>query len=119
MPTMTSDFFYSARYQTQVVTLNAYETPIPKGTIIAVRSTPDGTFDALGVGEGTEGAYSVPYGVLLKDAPGVGITQAVDVVVIGELFKDYVNGVYKAAHSGTDLTAAQIAALRNIGIILK
>lgn len=119
MPTMTSDFFYSARYQTQVVTLNGYDTTVPKGTIIAVRSTPNGSFDVLGVGEGTEGAYSVPYGVLLKDAPARGIPQAVDVIVIGELFKDYVNGVYAAAHSGTDLTAAQIAALRNIGIILK
>lgn len=119
MPTMTSDFFYSARYQTQTVTLNPYDFAVPKGTIIAVKSTPDGSFDVLGVGAGTDGAYSVPYGVLLKDAPGAGVAQAVDVIVIGELFKDFVNGVYKAANSGTDLTAAQIAALRNIGIILK
>lgn len=116
MPTMTSEFFYSARYQTQVVTLNAQTAAVPRGTIIAVKSTPDGTFDVIGAGTG---AYSAPYGVLLKDAPAAAAVQAADVIVIGELFKDFVDGVYKAANSGTALTAAQITALRNIGIILK
>lgn len=116
MPTMTSDFFYSARYQTQCIALNAQGAAVPQGTIIAVKSTPDGTFDVIGA---DTGAYSAPYGVLLKDAPAAAAVQAAEVIVIGELFKDYVNGVYKAANSGTSLTAAQIAALRNIGIILK
>ena len=57
--------------------------------------------------------------MLLKDTPAAAAVQAADVIVIGELFKDFVDGVYKAANSGTALTAAQIAALRNIGIILK
>jgi hypothetical protein len=113
---MTSEFFYSARYQTQCIALNAQEAGVPQGTIIAVKSTPDGTFDVIGAGTG---AYSVPYGVLLRDAPAAAAVQAADVIVIGELFKDFVDGVYKAANSGTALTAAQIAALRNIGIILK
>lgn len=116
MPTMTSEFFYSTRYQTQVIDLNAQAAAVPRGTIIAVESTPDGTFDVIGAGTG---AYSVPYGVLLKDTPAAAAVQSADVIVIGELFKDFVDGVYKAANSGTALTAAQIAALRNIGIILK
>lgn len=113
MPTMTSEFFYSARYQTQVIALNAQGAVLPQGTIIAVKATPDGTFDIL------DGDYAVPYGVLLKDAPATETAQSVDVIVIGELFKDFVDGVYKAANNGVSLTAAQIAALRNIGIILK
>ena len=40
MPTMTSEFLYSARYQTQVVALNAQAAAVPQGTIIAVKSTP-------------------------------------------------------------------------------
>lgn len=116
MPTLTSDFFYSARYQTQCISLNAQGAAVPQGTIIAVKETADGTFDVIGA---SSGAYSVPYGVLLKDTPAAAAAQATDVIVIGELFRDFVNDVYKAANSGTALTEAQVVALRNIGIILK
>lgn len=74
----------------------------------------DGTFDVIGA----EG-YGAVYGVLLKDAPASGSAQSVDIVVVGELFKDYVNGVYKAANSDNNIPAAIVDALRNIGIILK
>lgn len=176
MPTMTSDFFYSARYCTQCISLNAQLAKVPRGTIIAVKGsapvsasfagtaatisptasfagteaalsgdaenytpagtvsvtgasyTPagsvtlsgaasaDGTFDVIGAGDG---AYAAPYGILLNDAPASASAQAVDVIVFGQLFHDYINGVYKAANSDNNIPAATVAELRNIGIILK
>ena len=89
----------------------------PAGSVsISSSAASDGSFDVIGAGDG---AYAHPYGILLKDAPASGSAQAVDIVVIGELFKDYVNGVYKAANSNNNIPAATIDALRNIGIILK
>ena len=173
---MTSDFFYSPRYQTQCVLLNAQDAKVPRGTIICGKGavpvsasfsgtaatisptasftgteaslsgeaetytpagtisvtgasyTPagsvtisssaasDGTFDVIGAGDG---AYSHPYGILLKDAPANGSAQSVDIIVVAELFKDYINGVYKSANSNDNIPAAIVDALRNIGIILK
>lgn len=74
----------------------------------------DGTFDIIGA----EG-YGAVYGILLKDVKAADAAQSVDVVVIGELFREYINAVYKAANSDNDLPEAIIVALRNIGIILK
>lgn len=89
----------------------------PAGSVsISSSAASDGSFDVIGAGDG---AYSHPYGILLKDAPASGSAQAVDIVVIGELFKAYVNDVYKAANSNNNIPAATIDALRNIGIILK
>lgn len=116
MPTLTSDFFYSARYQTQCISLNAQGAAVPQGTIIAVKETADGTFDVIGA---SSGAYSVPYGVLLKDTPAAAAAQATDVIVIGELFRDFVNDVYKAANSNNNIPAGVVDALRNAGILLK
>ena len=93
------------------------ENYTPAGTVtLSGASLADGTFDIIGAGSG---AYAVPYGVLLNDAPASGSAQSVDVIVFGDLFYAYVNGVYKAANSDNDLTAAQVIALRNIGIFLK
>lgn len=39
MPTMTSDFFYSARYCTQCISLNAQAAKVPRGTIIAIKGS--------------------------------------------------------------------------------
>lgn len=89
----------------------------PAGSVsISSSAASDGSFDVIGAGGG---AYAHPYGILLKDAPASGSAQAVDIVVIGELFKDYINGVYKAANSNNNIPAATVDALRNIGIILK
>lgn len=176
MPTMTSDFFYSERYQTQCVSLNAQLAKVPRGTIIAIKGsapvsasfsgtaatisptatftgteaalsgdaenytpagtvsvtgasyTPagsvslsgaaasDGTFDVIGAGDG---AYARPYGILLKEAPASNSAQSVDVIVFGQLFYDYINGVYKEANSNNNIPDAVLAELRNCGIILK
>lgn len=173
---MTSNFFYSADYKTQMIQLNAQAAKVPRGTIICVKGsapasasftgtaatitptatftgtqaalsgdaenytpegsvnvtgasytpagtvaiTPgaasDGTFDVIGAGGGD---YGQPYGILLHDAPINNSAQPVDVIVIGELFKEYVNGVYKAANSDNDIPAGILDALRSIGIILK
>lgn len=89
----------------------------PAGSVsISSSAASDGSFDVIGAGDG---AYAHPYGILLKDAPASGSAQAVDIVVIGELFKAYVNDVYKAANSNENIPAATIDALRNIGILLK
>lgn len=117
MPTLTSEFFYAPGYKTQCISLKAQAAEVPQGTIIAAKSADlDGTFDVIGA---SSGDYDKPYGVLLKTAPINAAPQSVDVVVIGELFYDFVNGVYKAANSDADLTAEQVIALRDIGIILK
>ena len=116
MPTLTSEFFYAPGYKTQCISLNAQAADVPQGTIIAVKATADGTFDIIGAGSGD---YDKPYGVLLKAAPINADPQTVDVIVIGELFYEFVNGVYKAANSDVNLTAGQVVALRDIGILLK
>ena len=121
---LTSNFFYAPDYKTQCIQLNAQAAKVPRGTIICVKgSAPasgaaasDGTYDVIGAGDG---AYAQPYGILLNDAPVSASAQTVDVVVIGELFKEYVNGVYKAAHSDNNIPAPIVDALRCIGIILK
>lgn len=74
----------------------------------------DGTFDIIGAEN-----YGTIYGVLLKDVKASGSAQSADIVVIGELFRGYINAVYKAANSDNDLPEAALVALRNIGIILK
>lgn len=121
---LTSNFFYAPDYKTQCIQINAQAAKVPRGTIVCVKgSAPtsasaasDGTYDVIGAGDG---AYAQPYGILLNDAPASGSAQTVDVVVIGELFRDYVNGVYKAAHSDNNIPAPIVDALRCIGIILK
>lgn len=123
---LTSNFFYAPDYKTQCIQINAQAAKVPRGTIVCVKgSAPtsasfsaasDGTYDVIGAGDG---AYAQPYGILLNDAPVSASAQTVDVVVIGELFKEYVNGVYKAAHSDNNIPAPIVDALRCIGIILK
>lgn len=113
--TMTSGFIYDPHYRTQCVSINAQAAAVPRGTIVCVKATADGTFDVIGAGSG---AYAVPYGVLLNDAPASAAAQAADVIVFGDLFYSYVNGVYNAANSA-DLTAPTLVALRNVGIVLK
>lgn len=113
--TMTSGFIYDPHYRTQCISLNAQAAAVPRGTIVCVKETADGTFDVIGA---SSGAYAMPYGVLLNDAPANAAAQAADVIVFGDLFKDFVNGVYKAATT-SDLTAPIIVALRNVGIVLK
>lgn len=89
----------------------------PAGSItLSGGSASDGTYDVIGAGDG---AYGEPYGILLKDAPASASAQSVDVIVFGELFKDYINGVYKAANSNNNIPAGVIDALRNAGIFLK
>ena len=89
----------------------------PSGTVtLTPGAASDGTFDVIGADSGN---YGQPYGILLHDAPINNSAQTVDVIVIGELFKDYVNGVYKAANSDNDIPAGILDALRSIGIILK
>jgi hypothetical protein len=89
----------------------------PAGTVsLGDAVAADGTFDIIGA---DSGAYAQPYGVLLNDVPASGSAQPADVVVFGELFKDYINGVYKAANSNNNLPASVAIALRNIGIYLK
>lgn len=123
---LTSNFFYAPDYKTQCIQINAQAAKVPRGTIVCIKgSAPtsasgaaasDGTYDVIGAGDG---AYAQPYGILLNDAPVSASAQTVDVVVIGELFKEYVNGVYKAAHSDNNIPAPIVDALRCIGIILK
>lgn len=111
---MTSNFFYSPKYSTQCVKLNMQASAVPQGTIICAKSTgADGSFDVIGTGD-----YTRVYGVLLKDVAASESAQSVDVIVGGQLFESFVKAVYKAANS-SDLSAAQIAELRDIGIILK
>lgn len=115
---MTSDFFYSPEYRTQCVKLNAQSSAVPQGTIICIEASPstsqaDGTFDVIGTGTHTR-----VYGVLLKDVAASESAQSVDVIVAGHLSRSFVNAVYRTA-KGSDLSAAQIAELRDIGIILK
>lgn len=89
----------------------------PAGTVsLTGGAASDGTYDVIGAGDG---AYGEPYGILLNDAPASGSAQSVDVVVVGELFKDYINGIYKAANSNNNIPAGVVDALRGIGIILK
>lgn len=116
MSTLTSEFFYAPDYKTQCIELNAQAADVPQGTVIAVKATADGTFDIIGAGSGD---YDTPYGILLKDAVATGSAQTVDVIVVGELFYQFVNDVYKAANSNADLAAGVVVELRNIGIILK
>lgn len=118
---LTSDFFYAPDYKTQCIQINAQAAKVPRGTIVCVKgSAPaaasDGTYDIIGAGDG---AYAQPYGILLNDAPASASAQTVDIVVIGELFKEYVNGVYKAAHGDNSIPAPIVDALRCSGIILK
>lgn len=114
---LTSNFFYAPDYKTQCIQINAQAAKVPRGTIVCVKgSASDGTYDIIGAGDG---AYAQPYGILLDDAPVSASAQTVDVVVIGELFREYVNGVYKAAHSDNNIPAPIVDALRCIGIILK
>lgn len=89
----------------------------PAGSVtLSGAASADGTFDIIGAGTG---AYAAPYGILLNDVPASGSAQPVELIVLGELFYDYVNAVYKAANSNNTLPAATAVALRNIGIILK
>lgn len=114
--TMTSGFIYNPHFRTQCIELNAQSDPLPRGSIICVKATADGTFDLIGA---SSGDYDTHYGVLLNDVPASVSTQPVDVVVAGELFYQYVNAVYADANGGSDLAATDLVALRNIGIILK
>lgn len=111
---MTSNFFYAPCYRTQMIQLNAQGDDVPRGTIICAADTPDGSYDIVGTTD-----YGTPFGILLKDAPANAAAQPVDVIVFGELFFDYINGVYKAANSDADIPDATVLALRQAGILLK
>lgn len=96
------------------VTVGAYT---PAGSVAVSQSagvSADGTFDVIGAAN-----YGSVYGILLKDAPASGSAQAADVIVCGELFRETVNAVYKAANSDNNIPEPVVAALRDIGIILK
>lgn len=89
----------------------------PAGSVAISQSagaSADGTFDIIGAEN-----YGAVYGILLKDAPASGSAQSVDVIVCGELFRETINAVYKAANSDNDLPEPVVVALRNIGIVLK
>lgn len=89
----------------------------PAGTVDVSQSagaTADGTFDVVGAAN-----YGAVYGILLKDAKKSASAQSVDVIVCGELFRETINAVYKAANSDNDIPEPVVAALRNIGIVLK
>ena len=89
----------------------------PAGTVtLSESSGSDGSYDVIGAGLG---AYGTPYGILLCDAPASGSAQPVEVIVFGECFRDYVDSVYAAANSGNHIPEPVVAALRNVGIILK
>lgn len=95
------------------------QTYTPEGSVDVTVSesggaSADGTFDVIGAEN-----YGAVYGILLKDAPAAGSSQSVDVIVCGELFRETINAVYKAANSDNDIPEPVVAALRNIGIILK
>lgn len=95
------------------------QTYTPAGSVAVTISesggaSADGTFDIIGAEN-----YGAVYGILLKDAPASGSAQSVDVIVCGELFRETVNAVYKAANSDNDLPESVVVALRDIGIILK
>lgn len=89
----------------------------PAGSVAISQSagaSADGTFDIIGAEN-----YGAVYGILLKDAAASGSAQSVDVIVCGELFRETINAVYKAANSDNDLPESVVVALRNIGIVLK
>ena len=89
----------------------------PSGSVTVSQSggaSADGTFDVIGAEN-----YGAVYGILLKDAPASGSAQSVDVIVCGELFRETINAVYKAANSDNDLPEPVVVALRNIGLVLK
>lgn len=89
----------------------------PSGSVtLSESSGSDGSFDVIGA---SDGAYGTPYGILLCDVPASGSAQPVEVIVLGECFRSYVDSVYAAAHSGNHIPEPVIAALRNVGIFLK
>lgn len=89
----------------------------PAGSVSVSQSagaSADGTFDLIGAAN-----YGAVYGILLKDVEKSASAQSVDVIVCGELFRETINAVYKAANSGNNIPEPVVAALRDIGIILK
>lgn len=95
------------------------QTYTPAGSVAVTISesggaSADGTFDIIGAAN-----YGAVYGILLKDVPASGSAQSVDVIVCGELFRETINAVYKAANSDNELPEPVVVALRDIGIILK
>lgn len=113
---LTSHLFYSPWYKTQCVQLAAHEADAPQGTVIGVGIDGQSGAATYSVGIPTGGSA---YGVLLRDTAAATGAQAVDVIVCGELFRETVNAVYKAANSDNDLPESVVVALRDIGIILK
>lgn len=111
---LTSNFFYAPCYKTQMIQLNEQGADVPRGTIICAANTPDGSYDIVG-----KSGYGTPFGILLKDAPANASAQPVDVIVFGELFFGYINGVYRAANGDADIPDATVLALRQSGILLK
>jgi hypothetical protein len=95
------------------------QTYTPEGSVDVTISesggaSADGTFDVIGAAN-----YGAVYGILLKDVEKSASAQSVDVIVCGELFRETINAVYKAANSDNDIPEPVVAALRNIGIVLK
>lgn len=95
------------------------QTYTPAGSVAVTVSdsggaSADGTFDIIGAEN-----YGAVYGILLRDVAASESAQAVDVIVCGELFRETVNAVYKAANSDNDIPESTVVALRNLGIILK
>lgn len=95
------------------------QTYTPAGSVSVTISesggaSADGTYDIIGAAN-----YGAVYGILLKDAEKSASAQSVDVIVCGELFRETINAVYKAANSDNDLPESVVVALRNIGIVLK
>lgn len=89
----------------------------PAGSVsISEASGADGSFDVIGA---DDGAYGTPYGILLCDVAASESAQPADVIVLGECFRAYVDSVYAAANSGNHIPEPVVAALRNVGIILK
>lgn len=104
---------------TEVSLTGEAQTYTPEGSVSVTISesggaSADGTFDVIGAEN-----YGAVYGILLKDAPAAGSAQSVDVIVCGELFRETVNAIYKAANSDNDIPESVVVALRDIGIILK
>ena len=111
---LTSNFFYAPCYKTQMIQLNSQNHDVPRGTIICAANTPDGSYDIVGAS-----GYGTPFGILLKGAPANAAAQPADVIVFGELFFDFINGVYRAANNDADIPDATVLALRQAGILLK
>lgn len=89
----------------------------PAGSVSISQSagaSADGTYDVIGAAN-----YGAVYGILLKDVEKSGSAQSVDVIVCGELFRETINAIYKAANSDNDIPESVVVALRDIGIILK